>query len=489
MSDAPRIGKTAQPAGDRPQPADVLASDAMPAAEIAPLGGEERLRLAGRAAGLGLFEIDWQTRRRYWSPELRALLRVPQSIDVSSDDKLLDSILSGTQRARMRDKLRRSMQANGDGEYEDEHEVTRFDGTSAWILLRGKTFFSQTAKGRAPVRTIGLVMDITERKRAEEVNAMLASVVLASRDAIFSADAQRVIQTWNQGAELLYGYTAEEAIGQPLAIIAPDHLREELDALSRKAVEGESVYFETERRHKSGRLISVGISGSPIHAEDGRVIGLSAVHRDMTERKRYEEHLGFTLRELSHRTKNVLAVVQALARQIIRQSGSLGAFEVRFAGCIQALANCHDLLVQHDWRGADLVELIRTQLAPFGGPDGVKFSTQGPPVFLRPSAMQSLGLALHELATNAAKHGALSVPSGSIMVTWEHAADRPGLRFAWEERGGPRVRRPRREGFGHVVLRRTGPALDGEATLDFRPEGFLWTVTIGEQQLVERESQ
>jgi PAS domain S-box-containing protein len=463
---------------------DVTQAPAVSGSQSAPLGGEEQLRLATRAGGVGLFEIDWKMRRRYWSPELRALLRVPEDVDVATDAKLLDRMIPGPQRARMREKLRQSLEPRGDGEYEDEHEVTRFDGTPAWILLRGKTFFADGPEGRAPVRTIGLVVDITARRRAEETNAVLASVVLASGDAIFSANADRIIQTWNEGAERLYGFTAEEAIGQPLALIAPDHLRLELEELSGKTIEGEQVYLETDRRHKSGRLIPVGISGSPIRGDDGRIVGLSAVHRDMTERKRYEEHLGFTLRELSHRTKNVLAVVQALARQILRQSNSLAGFEARFSGCVQALAYCHDLLVQHDWKGADLHELIRIQLAPFGGPDGVNVASHGPAVILKPSAMQSLGLALHELATNAAKHGALSAPSGSVAITWDHADAGRGLRLAWEERGGPRVRRPRREGFGTVVLRRTGPALDGETTLDFRPEGFVWTVTIGAEQMV-----
>jgi PAS domain S-box-containing protein len=460
----------------------IVQSPPLDGTQAAPLSGEEQLRLVSRASGVGFFEIDWQTRRRYWSPELRALLRVPDDVDVSNDSQVLDRMVPAPQRARMRERLRHSLEPNGDGEYEDEHEVARFDGSRAWILLRGKTFFAEAPGGRTPVRTIGLVVDVTARRQAEETNAMLASIVMASSDAIFSANVDRVIQTWNQGAEHLYGYTAAEAIGQPLSLIAPDHLREELHRLSGESIAGERVYLETERRHKSGRLIPVGISGSPIRAEDGHVVGLSAVHRDMTETKRHEEHLGFTLRELSHRTKNVLAVVQALARQILRQSNSMAGFSARFSGCVQALAYCHDLLVQHDWRGADLHELIRIQLAPFGGPDGVNVASEGPSVFLKPAAMQSLGLALHELATNAAKHGSLSDPSGSVTVNWHHADG--GLRLIWQEQGGPRVRRPRREGFGTVVLRRTGAALDGETTLDFRPEGFVWTATIGPQQMV-----
>ena len=99
--------------------------------------------------------------------------------------------------------------------------------------------------------------------------------------------------------------------------------------------------------------------------------------------------------------------------------------------------------------------------------------------------MQSLGLALHELATNAAKHGALSAPTGAVTIGWTQAQSGEGLVLSWEERGGPRVRRPRREGFGTVVLKRTGAALEGETALEFRPEGFRWTVTIGQRQLVE----
>ena len=171
------------------------------------------------------------------------------------------------------------------------------------------------------------------------------------------------------------------------------------------------MVLETVRRHKSGRLIPVGISAAPIFAE-GKVAGVAAVHRDMTDRRHYEEHMAFTMRELSHRTKNMLAVVQGLTHMIARRSDSIEAFETRLRGCIQALAYSHDLLVQHDWEGATLEELLRVQLASFGGLDSGRILAQGPEVFLQPQAMQSLGLILHELGTNATKHGALSVESG-----------------------------------------------------------------------------
>src|SRR5688500_10736298 len=305
---------------------------------------EERLRLVRRATGLGMYEIDWVARRRYWSPELRAILRAPSDLDINSDTDLLERIIPPDMRSRFREKLQASLQPESGGDYEDEHRITRFDGSAGWILLRGKTFFQESAQGRRATRSIGLVVDITDRKRGEEANALHASTVHSSSDAIFSIDPDLTIRTWNGGAERLCGYSAEEAIGHSLNMICPEQMRDEQDGLYAQTMNGKPVLLETVRRHKDGRLIPVGISGSPIFAPDGSVIGVAAVHRDMTENRETKEHLGFTLRELSHRTKNLLAVVQGLARMIARRSDDIEDFEARFSGCIQAIACAHDLL-------------------------------------------------------------------------------------------------------------------------------------------------
>ena len=266
-------------------------------------------------------------------------------------------------------------------------------------------------------------------------------------------------------------------IGRPLNFLCPEDLRDEQSGLYAQTMTGKPVVLETVRRHKDGRLIPVGISGAPIFAADGRVTGVAAVHRDMTENREFKEHLGFTLRELSHRTKNLLAVVQGLARMIARRSDGLDEFEIRFRGCIQALAHSHDLLVQHDWQGATLQELLRVQLAPFGGIDTKKITVRGPEVFLTPPAMQSLGLIMHELATNATKHGALSTPAGSV-AEWRRR------RIVWREQGGPPVGEPSRKGFGQVMFERIGASLDGSISTDFRPEGFVCTVTVAGNNLI-----
>ena len=243
----------------------------------------------------------------------------------------------------------------------------------------------------------------------------------SSNDAIFSIDPAQIIRTWNRGAERLYGYIAAEAIGRPLTIICPDDMRDELPGLYAKTIAGEPVVME--------RCAGTRTAGSPGRHQRradlrcrARMVGVAAVHRDMTERRQYEEHLGFTMRELSHRTKNMLAVVQGLTHMIARRSDGIEDFEMRLRGCIQALAYSHDLLVQHDWQGATLEELLRVQLAPFGGIDSGRIVAQGREVYLRPQAMQSLGLIMHELATNATKHGALSNPTGSVAIGWDGGA-------------------------------------------------------------------
>ena len=203
----------------------------------------------------------------------------------------------------------------------------------------------------------------------------------------------------------------------------------------------------------------------------------SGVDLDITERKRFEEHLALTTRELSHRTKNILAVVQAMVRQIGKQTENFQQFEERLSGCITALAYCHDLLFATDWQGADLMSLVALQMTPFGGLDSRKFVVNGPALTLSPQATQMIGLALHELATNAAKHGALTTPSGRVRIDWQ--PENGDIRLTWKEQNGPPVRAPSRRGFGHTVLERMAGTLDGKVSLEFAPDGLRWSVLIG----------
>lgn len=193
-----------------------------------------------------------------------------------------------------------------------------------------------------------------------------------------------------------------------------------------------------------------------------------------------EKRLRFIADELKHRTKNLLAVVQAVANQIGRRSGSVKEFQAQLFQRLQGLSRSIDLLVEEDGRGVSIGDLVRSHLETFGEVDGARISATGPELLLNPDATQNIGLALHELATNAMKHGALSVPEGIVTVHWElEEHDLGATRFSlvWEEQDGPEVMPPTRQGFGHIVLQQmTAATLLGTVAHEFDPRGVRWTL-------------
>ena len=209
---------------------------------------------------------------------------------------------------------------------------------------------------------------------------------------------------------------------------------------------------------------------------DGKAHRLINVATDITERKAAEAHQRFLLQELSHRSKNLLSIVQAIADQTLRNYGDLKEFQNRFDGRLRGLAASNTLLARGDWRGSSLSALIELQLAPFTELQSPQIEIHGPEVDLTAEAAQAIGLALHELATNAVKYGSLSVPQGRLAISWEvdHAG---GLKLDWRERGGPSVTVPKPTGFGHVVMKRMiEQTLHGTVDLDFACEGLHWSL-------------
>jgi two-component sensor histidine kinase/PAS domain-containing protein len=225
----------------------------------------------------------------------------------------------------------------------------------------------------------------------------------------------------------------------------------------------------------------------PLRNEVGEVVGLTCASVDVTERKEGEAHLRLLLRELTHRSKNLLAVIQAMARQTARHSGSVDSFLTQFAARLQALAASHDLLVRESWYGASLGELIRSQLGGYLEGSANQVLIEGPSIALKPEAAQNLGLALHELAVNAAEFGALSVPSGRVSITWSQrdGGDDNSVELDWQERLGPKVKIRRRKGFGSMVIERNlARALDAEVNLDFDPSGLRCHIVIPASQIL-----
>lgn len=225
----------------------------------------------------------------------------------------------------------------------------------------------------------------------------------------------------------------------------------------------------------------------PLHNDAGDVIGLTCASIDVTKRKEGEAHLRLLLRELTHRSKNLLAVIQAMARQTARHAGSIGGFLNQFNARLQALAASHDLLVRESWYGASLGELIQSQLSGHIERSAGQVAIEGPAVALKPEAAQNLGLALHELASNAERYGSLSVPSGRVSITWSRckSADGNALELDWREQLGPKVKVRRKKGFGSMVIEQNlARALDAEVNMDFDPDGLRCHIVIPASQIL-----
>ena len=225
----------------------------------------------------------------------------------------------------------------------------------------------------------------------------------------------------------------------------------------------------------------------PLRNEVGDVVGLTCASVDVTERKEGEAHLRLLLRELTHRSKNLLAVIQAMARQTARHTGSVETFLTQFGARLQALAASHDLLIRESWYGASLGELVRSQLGVYLDGQAAQVSIEGPAIAIKPEAAQNLGLALHELAVNAAKYGALSVPVGRVVITWNRLenVDGSAVELDWREKLGPKVKARRRKGFGSMVIERNlARALDATVELEFDRDGLHCHIVIPANQIL-----
>jgi PAS domain S-box-containing protein len=220
------------------------------------------------------------------------------------------------------------------------------------------------------------------------------------------------------------------------------------------------------------------IRGQVFRRADGTPLLLVGVSQDITDRKRAEDHRALLAHELSHRVKNMLATLQAIVAQTIRNATSLEDAGATLAGRIQAMDAANSLLVDQQWESAALDTLVDRALAPFRTNDGQRVRVSGPDVRVPPRIAVGLGLALHELGTNAAKYGALSTPGGHVEISWKvvdgYKPDR--LHFCWEEVGGPTVTPPTRTGFGSKLIQRVlASETGGTADIDYRSTGIVFT--------------
>jgi PAS domain S-box-containing protein len=306
---------------------------------------------------------------------------------------------------------------------------------------------------------------------------ILWSIVESSNDSIITENLDGIISSWNKAAERLFGYTVEEVIGKPIKILIPPERHDEEPTILARVRHGERIdVYETVRQRKDGSLIDISLTVSPIKNAQGEIVGASKIARDITERRHNDERMATLAREAEHRTKNILAAVQATVN--LSHSDTPDGLKRAIEGRIQALANVHTLLVKSRWIGAELSNIAAQELAPYVGKGEPRARIGGPQVLLKSNMAQAIAVTLHELATNAAKYGSLSVPKGHLEVTWLRAAD-GRLILRWTESGGPPAKKPTHEGFGTSVIERMiREQLKGEMHLDWREEGLACEIVL-----------
>ncbi len=358
------------------------------------------------------------------------------------------------------------------------HEVRSRAGR--WYDMRVRPYRTVDDKIDGVVITF---VDITERRQvgealriSEEHLRQDQRLVELSHDPIFIWDFDGGIVSWNRGSEDLYGYSSEEAIGkrkdQLLATEIPGSSFAELRA--KLSAEG-SYSGEVRHRTKDGRELTIE-TRIVLETMGGKRLALEST-RDVTELKQWEQRQQLLLGELAHRVRNTLAVVQAIAHQSMRTSKSSEEFVQRFDGRLAALAGAHTLLVNSEWEGADLAALASSQLEPYTSENPNRVRIGGEPVTLPADLATPFGLILHELATNAAKHGSLSRPTGSVIVEWTVTRNDPRLlKVVWHEQGGPPVQQPVTSGFGSALIE--NGISSATVKREFKRTGLICTIEL-----------
>ncbi len=331
-----------------------------------------------------------------------------------------------------------------------------------------------------------LMDDVAERQKALQASEERARLALeAGHMGTWWYDHVRGTGGWSSQAALLLGLPSERtavSIAEWRELVHPDDVDEVFDRL-RGAVLGDGEYEDEYRvRHPDGEVRWINSKGRVFFNSARKPVYFVGIFQDVTARKQAEDQQRFLLDELNHRVKNTLATVQSIAAQTLRSASSPAAFRDAFEGRLLALSKTHDLLTRNSWRDADLHELAKQELAPYRRNNDERVLIEGPAVDLPPRYAINLGLVLHELVTNAAKYGALSMPSGHVKLTWtivRHPDQPAQLRLHWSESGGPPVEKPKHQGFGSRLIRRSIEGeLAGYIVINFAPAGMSYDVSV-----------
>lgn len=341
------------------------------------------------------------------------------------------------------------------------------------------------------IGAVNMLVDITERKHGEESAQRLAAIVESSDDAIITKDLNGIIQTWNKGAERLFGYSSEEIIGKPVSLLMPEERRDEATSILARVRRGEHIdHYETVRMKKDGTLLDISLSVSPVKGANGAIVGVSKIARNIGHLKRALQQRELLLREMDHRVKNLFALASGIVTLGARTAATPKDLAHTVGERLGALARAHALTISGSPRAADqsatLHALISAIMLPFGGrtdADQPRIRTGGMDTLIAGEAVTAFALLLHEFATNAAKYGALSTPDGQVEITTTESGG--FLVLVWKESGGPLINcHPVHEGFGTVLTRMTVTSqLSGEVTYDWQPDGLCIRLSVRRDRL------
>lgn len=334
----------------------------------------------------------------------------------------------------------------------------------------------------------GRAEDMTQTKADHQkpapldASAWLASIVENSEDAILSKTLSGMILSWNEGAEKLFGYTAQEAIGQSITIIIPQERLHEEDAIIESIKAGRRVdHFETVRRRKDGTMVDVSLTISPVRDGEGKLLGASKVARDITQARRFAEEQTLILNEMNHRIKNLFSLATSLVSLSSREAATKEALASDLQARLVALAKAHEITLSGPHRpqmhtSTALHDLLTTILRPYQGQYGARIEASGHDAPIGARSLPSVALLLHELTTNAAKYGALSAPEGSLTVTLE--SDGSQVHMVWTESGILRAEGSMTEGFGSRLESLSVRGLGGVITREWQSDGLVIDLTI-----------
>ncbi|MCA9311319.1 MAG: PAS domain S-box protein [Phycisphaerales bacterium] len=444
----------------------------------------ERFELALEGTSLGLWDWDVNENRVYVDERWAEML----GYTVDEIDRTMES-REALIHPHDLPAVRRAWHDHLDGRtesYQAEYRMRSRDGSWIWIQDRGQVV-RRDREGR-PLRATGTHLDITERLASErqlrELNRMLLLHIENTPMAVIEWSPDFIVRRWTPQAERTFGWRADEVLGRHFSDWRFVHEDDE-EMVIRRVRELQKTGRLTLRNRnydREGRVLHCEWYNSCLFDDAGKPVSFLSLVLDVTERARADQQQAMMVAELNHRVKNNLATVLSLADQTAAHTDSIETFRASFVGRISALVRTHSLLAETRWRGMHLAEMARLTLDAFRMPGTPRIHTAGPNCLLPARAASPLCMALHELATNAAKYGALSVPEGCVSVAWDITGpeDEPEtLTLTWVESNGPEVTSPTRSGLGTMLIRDAIQfELNGEVSMEYPPEGFRYRVSV-----------